>query len=395
MTARLSAANKTEGSTRKGPVNLLILIDKFDYWNSSVSGPVRYFSWLVERLDRRRFRPVVCSLRAAGPAEKVLRRLGLEVRFLGLGKYQPRAVLRVMQLVRSERIDLMHLNGYASTTIGRIVGLLTGVPAIVQEHYVDPGITRPQMLLERTLARVARSPAIAVSAYAGRFLTEAKGFDPAQVEVIWNGIPVERFASAPLAAGVRLRERWGLPPDRPVVGTVGMLHPNKGHRFLIEAVRELLQRGLEASLVVVGEGAVRADLEARCAALGLDGRVFLVGRHLDMPAVYRAFDIYAQASISEAAGLSVLEAMASGLPIVTSAAGGPNEVITDGVSGLIVPTEDSGALAAAIARLVREPGLARRLAAGAAAASRSFDLDETVRRIEAVYERVLEQRAAA
>jgi hypothetical protein len=151
----------------------MILVDKFDYHGSSINGPSRYFSWILPRIDRKRFQPFLCSLRSAWKSDVLFRQEGVEVEYFGLNKYNPWTLQRIVQFVRRHEINVLHLSGYGATTFGRVAAKLCRRPAIVQEHWVDPGIGRGQRILERFL-----SPwtdwAIAISDDTKRFLVDKK-----------------------------------------------------------------------------------------------------------------------------------------------------------------------------------------------------------------------------
>ena len=370
-----------------GPVNVLILVDKFDYHGSHLNGPARYYSWLVERLDRRRFNPVLCALRARGRSDVLFRERGLEVLYLALGRWDPRGLSTIVRLIRQCEIDVLHLTGYGATAFGRMAGLLTRTPVIVHEHWVDPGLSRLHAAVERGLA-ILPARAIAVSEYAREFLIDKKGIPPDRISVIRNGIPLEQFRDAPPDDGSARRTELGIPADSLVVGIVGMLHENKGHRYFLDALaREELRRP-ELVGVIVGDGEMRAELEALATRLGVDGRVRFLGHRMDMPAILKMFDVWVSASLSETAPLGLLEAMAAGRAIVATNCGGPGEIIRHRKNGLLVPVSDTDALAGAIAELAQDEGLREQLGGQAQADSGEYDIRDMVRAIEELYVQV-------
>ena len=159
-----------------------------------------------------------------------------------------------------------------------------------------------------------------------------------------------------------LHEEYLIPADAQIVGVVARLEAEKGHRTLLEAWPLVLAEVPSARLLIIGEGSERDSLEAQVVSLGIEDRVVFTGRREDVPAVTAALDVAVLPSYREAQGLSVLEAMALGRPVIASRVGGIPEMIEDGVSGLLVEPHDCDALAAGIVRLLTDHPLADMIA---------------------------------
>jgi glycosyltransferase involved in cell wall biosynthesis len=183
-----------------------------------------------------------------------------------------------------------------------------------------------------------------------------------------------------------------------IVGTVGRLAAVKDQSTLIHAFARMVEArgalGDHLRLAIIGAGPQRGDLERAVQRRGLGGRVWFAGDRNDIDAVLRGLDCFALSSVAEGISNTVLEAMASGLPIVATDVGGNRELIEDGVSGRLVAAADAGALAAAIGGIADDVEMARRLgdAARRAAVAR-FSLDRMVDEYAALYDRCLAQRA--
>ena len=176
-----------------------------------------------------------------------------------------------------------------------------------------------------------------------------------------NGIRVERFAAADAESRAALRAELGLDASTRVIGTVGRLNWAKDHVGLIRAFAEVRAAGSDAALVIVGDGALRAELDALVAAQGLGGRVFLLGDRGDVARLLRGFHAFVLSSLTEGYSIALLEACASALPIVATTVGGNAEIVRNGVNGLLVPPSDRDALSTALIRLVGDAGMATRL----------------------------------
>jgi glycosyltransferase involved in cell wall biosynthesis len=176
---------------------------------------------------------------------------------------------------------------------------------------------------------------------------------------IYNGVDVKAFRSPGLAEQTRsLRHQLGL-ADRPVVTVVGRLRWEKGQATLVQAMSEVAREVPDAVLLVAGDGPDREVLGRQVAEAGLAGRTVWAGMRSaeQLPAFYGLSTVVAVPSVFEGFGLVAAEAMAAGTPVVASAVGGLREVVEDGVTGLLVPPGDAGALAAAVIRVLRDPAL--------------------------------------
>jgi glycosyltransferase involved in cell wall biosynthesis len=229
---------------------------------------------------------------------------------------------------------------------------------------------------------------VTVSEANKRFLTEQVGIPSKRIEVIPNGVPVD--VSAPAATLSALRDSLNIEPHHKVVGAVGSLYPIKGHRYLIDAMPAVLSRFPQTVCVIVGQGGLREELEALASRLGIAQHLRLLGHREDVHDLLSICDMFVLPSLSEGMPLALLEAMAAGLPAVATRVGGVTEVVDDGKTGLLVPAEDSGALAASIVNLLDNPLLAKELgeAARHVAASR-FSLAGMVRAYEGIYSELI------
>jgi glycosyltransferase involved in cell wall biosynthesis len=288
---------------------------------------------------------------------------------------------RLRRLVRDRDIALVHTHMPAPAAAAR-VALPGRAPAFVHtEHnlwgrYRAPTRWANRVTWRRNAAAVAVSAAVADSVRARR----------PRPEVVVHGLDAGRPAPLPRAAALAA---LGLDPGGPVVGTVGNLTAKKDHATLVAAMARLADERPDARVVVVGAGPLEADLRAQVARSGLGDRVTLAGSRGDVAEILGAFDVFVLSSRVEGLPIALLEAMAAARPCVATAVGGIPEVIGDGVDGLLVPPGDPEALAGAVAKLLADPDRRADLGARAAARARDFDIAAAVRRLEAVYERVL------
>jgi glycosyltransferase involved in cell wall biosynthesis len=199
-----------------------------------------------------------------------------------------------------------------------------------------------------------------------------------------TGIDLERFAPGDKAAA---RSALGLDPDGFYVGIVGTLRSWKGHTYLLEALQILLPDHPSLNLLIVGDGPQRENLEKKLADLGLTDRVSLVGQRKDVPQWLQALDLFTLPSYGEeGVPQAIMQAMACGLPVVSTTVGAIGEAVVDGETGILVAPRDSAALAAALGRLAGDSGLRRRMGeAGLARAGQRFGSEVMLDRMEAVF----------
>jgi glycosyltransferase involved in cell wall biosynthesis len=211
---------------------------------------------------------------------------------------------------------------------------------------------------------------------------------PRKVRVLANGIDTVAFA--PGAHGLAVRSAFGIPANAPVVGTIGRLNEVKRQDLLIRGFARVRQRFPESRLLLVGDGPVRNDLEGLVRSLALTDAVHFAGYQAQPAQFLESMDVFALTSRSEGMPLAVLEAWASGLPVVASAVGGLPSLIADGQTGLLFPFPNEGALAAAIEQLLANPDRARQLGrAGQRHVRAHYSLDHVAAEYEDQYRELL------
>lgn len=342
--------------------------------------------------------PQAIACQPGSPMAARAREHGLAVHELRMvGEIDIPAARRLGRLAREGGHDLLHLHTSHAHTLGVLAARLGGAPRprTLVARRVDFSIhKRGRLGLNRIKYTWGVDRIVCVSHAIRRVLID-DGLPPERLAVVHSGIDLRRFEDVPDRAAEH-RAAFGLPDDALVIGNVGHLAGHKGQRDLVEAMPSVLARQPRARAVVVGEGEERADLQARIARLDLQGRAVLAGFRDDVAALLRTFDVFAFPSRLEGLGTSVLDAMASRLPIVATRAGGIPEMIDDGVHGLLVPPAAPGALADALVRVLGDPALADRLARAARTrVEERFTWRHTVEGTLAEYARLLEDAAPA
>lgn len=356
---------------------------------------------LINRMPRERWRHAVVALTdvSASFRERVQRD---DVPFVALGKppgHGFRLYPRLFQLFRQWRPAIVHTRNLASLE-ATLPAWAAGVPVRIHgEHGRDAGDidgVNPRYLWTRRAYRPFVHQYIALSRDLERYLIERVGVSAARVEHIYNGVDSERFAPrtgprAPIA---------GSPFNDPgmfIVGTVGRFDAVKDQtnlaRAFVLAVEQSPAAARHLRLVLVGDGPLRGEIEAIVRAAGVDSLVWFAGERADIPQVMRGLDCFVLPSLAEGISNTLLEAMASGLPVVATRVGANADLIEEGLSGRLVPRADPHALANELLAYFTDPACARRHGrVGRQIVERRFSLDRMVADYENLYRRLLVAR---
>jgi glycosyltransferase involved in cell wall biosynthesis len=351
---------------------------------------------IVSRIDRDRYDVSVCSL-TPGSALRKLERAGVPVCVIEDAE-DAQAIESLAAHLAAVGADVVHAHMYRAEVVATQAAWLLAERGLRRPYVVSTvHSSRVRSADDRDLIRRLTpriDHVIAVSRSIVRKL-EDEGRLTAPVSLIYNGVDLERYDHQ--EACCTLREEYGMPDDAEIAGVIARLEPEKGHPTLIDAWPQVLAAVPKARLLIVGEGSRREALEEQVATLGLEGFVIFTGRRDDVPAVTAALDVAVLPSYREAQGLSILEAMALSRPVVASNVGGIPEMVEDGRTGLLVPPHDSGALAAAVTRLLQDHPYADLLGrAGHDLVHERFCVELMVRAVESIYdEAVVEERRLA
>lgn len=349
---------------------------------------------LAEALRRAGDDPIVATLRPGWMTQKaeeaglrvwlVPQRPGLDLRW----------VFALARRLRRERIEFFHSHEFAMNVFGGAAALLARVPALSTIHGRHWVSERPRRVWAYRALRRLGIPIVAVSEDLASFLAEGLGLDRASLDVVHNGIPLPPAHSRAeqLERRVVARAAIEVPPDGPLLIAVGNLYPVKDHATLLRAVAKLPG----ARVAIAGRGDQEAILRSLAAELGLGDRVHLLGLRDDVDTVLSAGEVFVQSSLSEGLPLAVLEAMAAGLPVVSTRVGGIGEAVLDGTTGYMVPAADPDRLAEALRRTLEAPDRGATLgAAGRARAESEFSVTAMAERYRAHYARRIDGAARA
>jgi sugar transferase (PEP-CTERM/EpsH1 system associated) len=344
---------------------------------------------LVERLDSERYLPLVISLQGGGWLADRLREQGFAVECLGAPEgWNPRTVTRLAELLRSRDVRVVHCHNRKALMYGGLATLLAPQARLVYtKHGVSHWDGGPTALLGRYLMRRARA-VVAVSDDIARGVTAGRWADGDVLHTILNGVDLQQFTPSP--ERWRTRAELGLSAGAPVIGTVARLSPEKDQATLLRAFAQVAPSCPEARLLIVGDGALRGSLEALAAELSIQDRTLFVGERTDIPRLLGAMDVFCLPSLTEGTSLTLLEAMATALPVVATAVGGTPEVVSDGRTGLLVPPSRPELVAKALGELLRRPELREQMGrTGRSVVAARYSMEAMIGRYTGLYEQIL------
>lgn len=344
------------------------------------------------RLDRSRWDVQVLSLKGDGPWGERLRAGGIPVSLLaGRGPWDARTVGRAVGFFRRNSFDIIHAH---LLWAGVVAAVFKGRAKLVwHEHDTDEGMPAWKRVLERPF--LGRADAvIAVSQPVASCVRRRHPSLTVPIHLFPNAVDASVFSGGG-DAGNRLKRRARLWPgaERAAwIGYVGRLeNPKKGIDVLLEAAAELRMRRPDARIVIAGDGPSRRELERAALEKGLKDMVRFLGVCEDPGSLYPLLDIFVLPSRWEGFGVVLLEAMASGLPVVATRVGGIIDVVREGATGILVPPEDAGSLRNGLLTLLEDPSAAGRMGAcGRERVAAEFDFAVYLRKLERFYEKCVD-----
>ena len=342
----------------------------------------------IRRLSGR-IHPVIFCLDAVGVIGERLRAEGIAVHAYNRTPGLDLSIARRMARdIRTHRIDVLHAHQYTPFFYGALAARISGVrPRVIftehGRHYPDVVSSKRRWLNRLVMDRLADN-VNAVCGFSATALSVLDGFSSSRIEVVPNGVELASYTRT-----VDRRElcgRLGVSPDRRYVVTVARFHPVKDHGTLIRGFARVAQALPDVDLLLAGDGQLRGELEALVASLGIADRVRFLGVRNDVADLLQLGDVFAMTSLSEAASITLLEAMASAVPVVVTAVGGNPEIARDGIEGRLVPRGDENAVAAALTDILRDAALAERLGrAGRERVRQHFQIVNTIDRYYRMY----------
>jgi len=316
--------------------------------------------WLLSTMRglSKRGHKVALICRPGTPLEGKAREEGLPVFPIKMrGDFDPIVIYKTARVIKKLRAEVVCTNMDKELRFGGLAARLCGVKAVVPRRGIDYPLKNKWRYRFSYNCLASR---IIANSYATKktLLREAPWLDPDRVEVIYNGIDTTLFDSKP---GKDIRDELKIDRKAPLIGFVGQLDERKGIIYLLEAFKSVSKQIPKAKLLLVGEGNLKGFIQNWVGENGLTEKVILTGFREDIPDVMRSIDLLALPSLWEGFGIVLIEAMASGKPVVATRTSNIPEVVRDGKTGLLVKPRDSEELAGAIIKLLEEEDLAEEM----------------------------------
>jgi len=379
----------------KGKIRVMRVIARLN-----IGGPAIHAILLTAGLDPNRFvSTLVTGVEAAyegnmldlavqkGVQPLVIPQLGREISPLR----DWMTLIKLYRLFRDRRPHIVHTHTAKAGTVGRLAARLAGVPVVVHtfhghvfHDYFGPLQTRVFIGIERFLASLS-DRIVTVSDGQRRELADYGVASLDKIAVVPLGFELDALLKCESLRG-QLRRELGIPEGMALVGVVARLTAIKNHRLFLDAARLVVEAGQEAMFLVVGDGELRAELEAYVAELGLAERVIFTGWRRDLSRIYSDLDVVVLSSLNEGTPVSLIEAMAAAKPVVATRVGGVSDVVLDKKSGYLVQSKDMEGLTGGILALLRAPDKAREMGlAGRAAVHPKYASETLLANVEKLY----------
>lgn len=394
-------------------LNILWVIDHVCY-DGHLHGGGRLYWNVVPRLQEMGIRVVPCLLRATDEIRELFQDGPHPVRILEKGKFDPTTLTTFLRLIREEQIDVMHLHCYGASTFGRVANLFTGVPTIIHDYDTEVYFPYPWYLwLADTVLARRTGYALAASPMVREFLINKRKISPDKIKTFYHAIPRERFEPVAPDTVAAVRQGLGFGPDDRVFGTVTKLGPQRGNDVLIQAAARVVTAHPEARFLVMYQPTrfhrlpnkeyvpvTEEDLEfsvtpleEETRRLGLEDHVRFLRWPENLREHIALFDAVVAPFLSERfSSVYLLESMAQGKPLVATALGEQEEIVTSGKNGLLVSPGDVDELAAACAELLEDPGRFRTMGAAARERAEDYSIDAYIGRLRSLYDQLARDR---
>jgi glycosyltransferase involved in cell wall biosynthesis len=374
--------------TDRAPIRILFVMIEM-----GMGGSERLVFNLIRHLDRRRFEPSVAWLTEAPPLPEFVN-LGVPLHHVPKrGRLDWRAMRQFARIIREQRIDLVNAHHFLSFVYAYYGAKIANRIRLIYTEHSEADVESVRGKWQSIGTRLLRwaDGAVGISEAVSRKLGSHFNIPLRALHTIENGVDVDMF-SADIERRTQLRSELNLAANAIVIGHVANFRRNKNHLFLVKGFRALANEQKDVTLLLVGQGfegdpensfsSVSAFIEAN----GLSQHVRMLGYQASVEDLLRVFDIFCLVSYKEGLPLSLIEAMASGLPVIGTDIPGIRDTIEPDVNGVLVPPDNVAALSAALSQLIRDAGLRRRMGeASRRIAVAKYSLARCVRETEALF----------
>jgi glycosyltransferase involved in cell wall biosynthesis len=346
--------------------------------NLNIGGAEKHLFQLIKGLDKQQFLPSIVCSQKLGPLVGPVEESGATVQeHQFLNSPHPWRLLSTIRFLKRVKPHILHSYLYHGDLWLALAAKLAGVPfLILSRRNLGHWRHKKPSLMDGLAGRFA-DLVVANSQSAGQVAVEHERVPRAKLRIIAGGIDLGSYA---------VRPGDSILSANAAIGMVANFSLVKGHVTLIKSIPLILESYPNAKFVLVGEGGQRLHIESLCRELGVSESVTFAGQVLDVRSYLERFDVFVLTSFAEGASNALLEAMATGLPVVVTEVGGNKEAVIDGQNGLLVPPGDPAALAGAILGLLKNPEMARQMGrCGRARIEQEFSLTSMIKQFQATY----------
>ncbi len=375
--------------------NLLYVIDNLEF-----GGGERGFSQLINRLSAERYKSRVACLPTGVFVEKIEGSGALIKPVDVRNRSNFKIILQLIGLMKEQKIDIVHSQGARADFFARVASKLAKAPFNISTVQMPIGGFDVNLIKKFVYIVLDRFSACVVDRFVvtsdtlKKTMIENHGIKPHRIVRIYNGVEVDEYCMTyekMASRRSRFRKESGIGDKAPIVGVIGRLVWQKGFKYFVDAIPEVLNKFKQARFLIVGEGVLKDELEEKCKRLKLADKIIFSGFRSDIKDIFASIDIFVMPSLLEGLPMVLLEAMAMAKPIVATDIDGIKEILVDGEAGLLVPPKESNELSEAIIDLLihRDQAYQMGLAARKIVEER-FEIDIMVQKVEEVYDDLLQ-----
>jgi glycosyltransferase involved in cell wall biosynthesis len=358
-----------------------------------VGGAQNQLLQLVRSLDKQKYKIAVCPVWPIMDFEKEFRNTGVEiVRTHKRFSFDMTEVFRLAKSMRRFKPDVVHTWLFTGSLWGRMASIFARVPVIISgERAVCPDEKKPAFILPVNRLLSHWTDVIVANSGVGIQVLKSEGYNPDKLRLIYNGVDLRGFspANVNLYRSV-IREKLGIDQNTFTLGSVGRLTEAKGYIMLLHVAKCLAEKGVDFKWLIIGTGEDQNKLEELASKLGICNYVSFLGQRFDIPQLLSTLDLFVLTSFWEGMPNVVLEAMATGLPVIATAAAGTVEVVDDGYTGILTPIGDMGLMTDNILKLFVDPHLRGNMGlSGRKRIEDEFSLENMVSRTTDLYHELM------
>ncbi len=345
---------------------------------------------LLKKIDKKIYNPIA-ACPSEGSMSLAIRDMNIDVEIVSMRRLRyfnlyslVTGVLKLIRIINAYKIDVIHANGSRCMIYGGIAGKIKRIPVIWHVRIVEK-----DNLLDRILSMLADRIIVISNSVRDRFNWLKK---KEKISVIYNGIDIDDFTRN--INTDKIRKELSITETEIVIGTVGQLIPMKGHKYLIEAAKIVLEKIKNVKFIITGSSqgnnSYEMELKNMVKNYGLEDKIIFTGYRKDIKNIIALMDIFIFSAVGEGFGRVLIEAMALQKPVVAANSGGIPEIVVDGKTGLLVPENDPQSIASAVIRLINEKDIRVKMGmAGRKRVEEMFTIERRTRDVENLYSEVL------